>query len=222
MGKKIIVYVSDRNLRFGIGIAIFLTYMIFSLKVSIPVFPSDTNQLLQITFIGLALGTDAFSLSIGIGMKRICAYDILKTSVIIGIFHVIMPLIGLLLGEILGTALGVYAKYIGSILIALIGVNMLIESCKDNGEKDCDKKIVGWSLIILAISVSLDALTVGLGLGTIGFSLPLAVGIIGIFGGVMTSIGLIFGRYLGAWFGEKSEFVGGIVLIILGLRILLS
>lgn len=222
MGKKLIVYISNKSIKLVLGIVLLVLYLSLLSRVNIPAFSLGTNQLLQVFFIGLALGTDAFSLSVGIGMKRVCGYDIIKTSIVIGIFHILMPLIGLVLGEILGSVLGIYAKYLGSLLIALIGVNMIYECLKCNGVEDCDKKLVGWSLIVLAISVSLDALTVGLGLGTFRYPIPLVVGIIGLLGGLMTALGLMFGRYIGEWFGEKSEMVGGVVLIILGLKMLLS
>lgn len=222
MGKKLIVYISNKSIKLVLGIGLLVLCLSLLFRINMPAFSLENNQFLQVLFIGLALGTDAFSLSIGIGMKRVCGYDILKTSVVIGIFHVIMPLTGLMLGEILGSVLGTFAKYLGSLLIAFIGVNMLYQFSKSDSERNCDKKLVGWSLIILATSVSLDALTVGLGLGTFRYPIPLVVGIIGLLGGLMTAIGLMFGRYLGEWFGEKSEMVGGVVLVILGIKMLLS
>lgn len=223
LGKKMIVYISERTLKVFLGIILVFIYFGLISKVQIPAFGAGVYpvQIIHLVVMGLALGTDAFSLSIGIGMKKVCAYDILKTSFVIGVFHVIMPLIGMFLGDFLGSFLGIYAKYVGSLLVIIIGANMLYE-CLKGEDGDCDKKLLGWSLVMLALSVSLDALTVGFGLGTYGFPIPLVVGVFGLLGGVMTAIGLIFGRFIGRWFGEKSEIIGGAVLIILGIKMLLS
>ncbi len=219
MAKKMIIYVSHKALKAMGAIFFALFFFHFVQRIDVPTYEPGlyNKQLLSLVLIGVALGTDAFSLSVGIGMRRVCAYDILKTSIVIGIFHVIMPLIGIVLGNIFGEYLGVYAKYIGSVMIIFIGGNMIYESLKGKDE-DCEQRLMGWGLIFLAISVSIDALTIGFGLGTYGFSVPLVVLIIGLFGGFMTAIGLTFGMYIGEWIGDKSEIAGGLVLISLGLK----
>lgn len=72
-------------------------------------------------------------------------------------------------------------------------------------------------LILAAASVSLDALTVGFGLGTLHANLAVTVITMGVVAGLMTGAGLILGRKVGAWLGEKAQFVGGIVLIAIGI-----
>ncbi|QNO15156.1 manganese efflux pump [Alkalicella caledoniensis] len=224
MGKKTIVYIRKKTSRV---LLVFLMagIMIWMLpQIEIPAFKDSANifseQFLALVLMGIALGTDAFSLSIGIGMKKVCAVDIIKTSVVIGIFHIIMPLGGMILGEVFGAVLGIYAFYIGRLLIIFIGANMIYESYKGS-EKPCEDKLIGLSLILLAFSVSLDALTIGFGLGAFGFSIPLVIAVFGFFGATMTAIGLSFGRYIGGWIGERSEMIGGTVLVVLGIKMLL-
>ncbi|SET07594.1 manganese efflux pump MntP family protein [Anaerobranca gottschalkii] len=219
MGKKVVIYITKKSMKMALVLITLFIYFALTAGLEIPAFNTDSHSLalVQVILMGLALGTDAFSLSIGIGMTKICLYKITQISCLIGFFHVVMPLIGVLLGELLGTALGEYGKYVGSFLIVIIGINMIYETRK--GKKDVfNIKLTGWSLIILAFSVSIDALTVGFGLGTVGFPLYLVVGIFGLLGGIMTAIGLTFGWFIGEWFGERSEFFGGLVLILLGIK----
>lgn len=221
MGKKVVIYISKKSMKMALAVFTIIIYFALTAGLEVPAFNITDNylELIQVILMGLALGTDAFSLSIGIGMTKICLYQTAQISCIIGFFHVIMPLIGFLLGELLGIALGEYAKYIGSFLIVIIGINMIYETTKNN-KNVFNTKLTGWSLIILAFSVSIDALTVGFGLGTIGFPLYLVVGIFGFLGGIMTAIGLTFGCFIGQWFGERSEFFGGLVLILLGIKMI--
>ena len=224
MGRKTIIYVRRKTTT--LFLIFIMTFSMFWLlpQVEVPAFYGQgslfTQQFLALVLMGIALGTDAFSLSIGIGMKKVCAVDVIKTSIVIGIFHVLMPLAGMMLGEIFGSFLGIYAFYIGRFLIIFIGASMIYESFKSN-DRPCHNRLMGWSLILLAFSVSLDALTIGFGLGTFGFSVPLVITVFGLFGGLMTAIGLCFGRYIGGWIGERSEMIGGLILIILGIKLLL-
>jgi putative Mn2+ efflux pump MntP len=191
---------------------------------------------LTLLFVAVALGTDAFSMAIGIGTCRmIRGRKILLMAGVVAIFHVIMPLIGLFLGSLLGRALGDIAAIIGAIVLVLIGLHMIKEGLKgEHGEllpggmaqvTDADKcgsrPLVitsGWGLIALAAGVSLDALTVGFGLGTIAVNISLTVITIGLTAGLMTAAGLVFGRHLGEWFGEKAVILGGVILIGIGIH----
>jgi len=176
------------------------------------------------SFIGLllvaiALGTDAFSLAIGIGMRGVRNRQIWILSGTVFLFHVVMPLIGVVLGQLLGELVGKYAVWIGAGVIILIGLNMVRQSLMP-GESILETSLEGWGLFILGLSVSLDALSVGLGLGALSVqTLQITAGTIGIVAGLMTATGLIFGRYLGQWFGTRAEFVGGLVLIAVGIKL---
>jgi putative Mn2+ efflux pump MntP len=195
--------------------------------------------------IALALGTDAFSLSIGIGMRGVRNRQVLLLSVTVLLFHVFMPLIGVVLGQILGEMVGRYAAWIGAGVIILIGLKMIRQAllpqeqvlsfsqlgrgeraslskssnCASNSKLK-NSSLEGWGLIILGLSVSLDALSAGLGLGALSVQrLQVTVGVIGIAAGLMTATGLIFGRYLGQWFGTRAELVGGLVLVAVGIKL---
>lgn len=175
--------------------------------------------IIELLLVAVALGTDAFSLSIGIGMRGISNQQIWRMSGTVLLFHIFMPLIGVLLGKLLGELIGLYASWVGAGLIVLIGLNMVRQSLTSK-EPVSEACIQGWGLLVLSFCVSLDALSVGLGLGTLfDQRLPLTVLTIGLMAGLMTATGLIFGRYLGKWFAERAELIGGLVLIAVGINL---
>ncbi|WP_350343546.1 manganese efflux pump MntP family protein [Proteinivorax tanatarense] len=228
MSKRIFIFHLTPKKIIPIITPIMIVSLFLISRINIEVFTGSSSfnwgELLSLILIAMALGTDAISLCVGVGMKKLPAKEIIKVSVVIGLFHIFMPLIGLFFGQIFGRMLGELAQYLGSIIIVLIGANMIYESLKEDKEDDSDKcsnnNLTGLSLLMLALGVSLDALSVGFSLGTLGFSTLVVVLTFGFFGGVMSAIGLIFGKYIGAVMGNNAEKIGGFVLIGLGIKII--
>ncbi|NPV26712.1 MAG: manganese efflux pump [Firmicutes bacterium] len=196
-------------------------------------------NLSTLLLVAIALGTDALSVAIGIGISGIRRRDIALLSGVISFFHVLMPLIGLFLGSVLGVMIGQYAALIGAGGLVLIGLQMVwhhlpeqaptVVSWQEWRERSgrvavtatrCYAPTLG-GMVVLAGSVSLDALSVGFSLGTIRVNLPFAVMTMGVVAGLMTVVGLVFGRRLGGWLGEKAGVVGGAILVLIGVRMLL-
>ena len=192
-------------------------------------------EFLTILLIAVALGADAFSMAIGIGTCNIRYRQMIIISLVVLIFHVVMPLIGLYLGALAGSVIGRIAEIIGALVLAIIGILMLREGIKGDDGEGVSKALkslglvskegnvltvtIGfWACIVLAAGVSLDALTVGFGLGTLDFNLTLTVLTIGLVAGIMTALGFLFGKKLGGWLGDKAQIVGGVVLIGVGIR----
>lgn len=175
----------------------------------------------------LALGTDAFSVAMALGVKRCRLREIIKLSLTIGVFHILMPLLGLYGGSFLKQIiarnfvfngdLDYIFNLIGAGLLALIGFYMIIENFWQQEEEIKQLEITGLSLIILAVSVSMDALTVGISLGMLDFPLT-AVFIFGVTATVMMGSGLYLGSHIGHWLGDDAQIVGGIALIFLGIH----
>lgn len=188
----------------------------------VAVLPS-LSQVLALLLMAAALGTDAMSLAIGIGLRGVSRREGLRTCVVIGLFHVIMPLIGTWAGGFLSRLTGDIARAAGAGIVAFIGIRMLW-GCLKNRDEDCDIqiKLSGMSLCLLALSVSLDALSVGLGLGTMGYNIYLTAILFGLFGAGMTALGLFMGHKLGKFLGRYGEAVGGSVLIILAIKMFLE
>lgn len=185
--------------------------------------------------LSIALGTDAFSMALGIGTAGVRWRRIFEISAIVSLFHVFMPLTGLLLGAFLGRVVGNVATVIGALIVIIIGAQMLWESVKpqlvqlgwlgeEPGDGPADLKVATgfWAMSVLAGSVSMDALSVGFSLGTFKANLITTVLVMGAVAGIMTGAGFIFGRQLGSWFGTKAQALGGVVLLVIGIKLLVT
>lgn len=170
--------------------------------------------------LAVALGTDAFSLCVGIGLAGVNRRQIMLISVTVLLFHVFMPLTGWVVGELAGNMLGRAASIIGSLILVYLGMRMVWSTWRNGGGGEPNViRFSFWGLILLGASVSLDALSVGFTLGTRQVNLLLTAGIIGIVAGAMTAAGLVFGRFLGSWVGEKAQFLGGLILVGIGVKL---
>ncbi|MHB1125875.1 MAG: manganese efflux pump MntP [Bacillota bacterium] len=197
-------------------------------------------NIITVLAVAVALGTDAFSMAFGIGMGGIKTKRLLTISGVVSIFHVVMPLIGLTLGAVLGKALGQMATALGALVLLFIGLQMIWGSLKPERLalsfvaarreipmlKAKSPHAAGdgslWGIITLAGGVSLDALSVGFGLGTLQTNLLLTVSIFGLVAGLMTASGFLFGRHLGAWIGGRAKALGGLILVIIAIRLFLG
>ncbi|HPZ91149.1 MAG: manganese efflux pump [Firmicutes bacterium] len=180
------------------------------------------RQLLPLLLLAAALGTDAMSLSVGIGLRGVTLREILRLSGVIGLFHVFMPLIGAWGGQYLGQLAGEPARWVGAAVVAFIGVRM-IRDCLGNGDGDkCQYVLTGLPLLLLAASVSIDALSVGFSLGALGYNIFVAATLFGLVGAAMTAAGLLFGGRIGRSIGDRGGVLGGCVLVALAVHMLLE
>lgn len=192
-------------------------------------------DLAWVVAVAVALGADAFSLSLAIGLSGIRRRMMLRLSLVVAVFHVAMPLIGMLLGQALGAILGRYASLIGALVLIGLGGRMLYKVYRPGKESFSfgearaalvpnklapDVSLSGLGIFVFAASVSLDALSVGFSLGTIKTDIFLTVMIIGAIAGLMTGTGLVLGRMLGTWLGDKAELLGGLALVLVGIKLL--
>jgi len=184
--------------------------------------------------LAVALGADAFSVAVSIGMQGVRKLLILELSGVVALFHVFMPLIGLALGGTLGRVMGDAAAIIGALVLILIGGGMLREVIKTNLPRPAGAKkpslvpqnlpvFMGlWGMAAMAFSVSLDALSVGFGLGTTGVNLLFTVLAMGLAAGLMTAAGLLLGGYIGHKVEGRARLLGGLILVAVGVRMLLA
>ena len=190
------------------------------------------EQFITIMLVAMVLGADSFSLAMGMGLRGVTRSYEYKFSSMVGIFHVIMPLIGLTLGMAAGNLLGVWAARLGAAVLAFMGGDLIWKGYKEiqphffkfsQGKGMIEKKhdrADGWiNLTLLTTSVSIDALTVGFSLGTL-FTLPIyyPVLMIGSVAGIMTMAGFKGGKLFSRMIGTYAEIAGGIVLIALALK----
>lgn len=173
-----------------------------------------------VLFIAIALGMDAFSMSIGVGMQGISTYQTGQLSLTVGILHIVLPLLGIYLGQVLGTVAGDIAGYIGAAVLILLGAKMIYEEFKPGNDDEEMDPLSGWQFVILPVSVSLDSLSIGFSLGTFGVTrMMMITGIFGVIAALMTAAGVYLGVKIGHSI-EKTSILGGGILIILGLKML--
>jgi putative Mn2+ efflux pump MntP len=190
---------------------------------------------LAVIMVAVALGTDAFSLAAGLALGGLRGRRVVYFTATVGVFHIIMPLTGLYLGLLTGRLLGRVAAVIGALVLATIGGLMLREAFTARREAGGlatrmlravpgQGGVIGGlgAIVLMAGSVSLDALSVGFGLGTIRVNLPLTVLTMGLIAALMTGLGFLAGRRLGDYLGGRAEFIGGLILIAIGILMLLE
>lgn len=167
-----------------------------------------------------ALGTDAFSLCVGIGMAGINRKQMLLITITILVFHIFMPLAGWFTGELAGSLLGRAASVIGSLLLVYLGFRMMrTTQLKEQESGISTIKFNMLGLALLGASVSMDALSVGFTLGARQVDLLRTAVTIGLVAGAMTAAGLVFGRFMSGLVGERAQFLGGLILIGIGIKL---
>lgn len=180
---------------------------------------SIMGELVTLLIMALALGMDAFSVGLGMGLIKLRLRQIFYIGVTIGVFHIWMPLVGMLIGRLLTDTFGTIATLLGGGLLILLGIQMVVASFKKDDEPLITP--VGFGLIVFALSVSLDSFSVGLSLGIYGAKTFLTVAIFGIVSMVLTWIGLLVGKRVQNWLGSYSEALGGAILLAFGIKLLL-
>ncbi len=180
-------------------------------------------DILEVVFISISLAMDAFAVSIckGLSMKKIDWKKALIIALYFGIFQGLMPVIGFFLGTSFTNMVSSIDHWIAFILLAGIGGDMIKESFDDEVEKRNDK-VDFKTMIILAIATSIDALAVGITFAFLEVNLIQAVCLIGIITFVVFILGVKIGNKFGDKFQNKAELFGGIVLILIGIKILLE
>lgn len=183
--------------------------------------------LIEIFIVACGLSMDAFAVSVckGLCMKRLYWSRALLIALFFGVFQGVMPLIGWALGSAFASVIEPIDHWVAFILLALIGAKMLIDGIRDQDEVDCSTepgRVDLKELFMLAIATSIDALAVGISLAFLGVNIILAACIIGVTTFVLSLIGVGIGRVFGSRFERGATIAGGIVLILIGLKILLE
>lgn len=175
------------------------------------------NALITTLIVGISLSMDAFSLSLVYGTTKINKKDKLLLSSIVGIYHFIMPLIGLYFGYLIIKYIPINLNYIVLLIFLIIGLELIISSIKEKQGVFLTNII---NYILFGLSVSIDSFTVGLALNVINNN-HLQVSIIFcLISGLFTYIGLNIGNKLNIKYGKISTIIGGLILILLSISYL--
>lgn len=166
-----------------------------------------------IILIAISLSMDAFSLSLAYGTLNINKKDIYLLSSIVGIYHFFMPLIGMFFGSLLLNIIPITPNIMVGIVLIFIGIEMIEES-----KKEQEVKIMNFfELLLFGLAVSLDSFSIGLGLKSISNHYWVCALTFSLFSTVFTYCGLIFGKKINNKIGGLSTFIGGIILILIGI-----
>lgn len=180
---------------------------------------------LSILLIAIGLSADCFAVALGgsISMKTLSRLQIFRVSLAFGLFQALMPVLGWLAGQTLVKIIADYDHWVAFILLAIVGGRMIWESFRSEESRSENADITkGVLLLTLSVATSIDALVVGLSFAFLEISIITASLTIGTVALVVTAIGFQLGRKLGSLIGRRAEALGGIVLIGIGLRILLT
>ena len=176
----------------------------------------------EILVLAFVLGIDAFSVALAVGTGGSTFRQTFRLSFHFGLFQFLMPIIGWLLGRNVISLVQRYDHWIAFALLFIIGAKMIYEAFRHIPEKVSKDRTRKWSLVALSVATSIDALGAGIGMGILNTSLLYPCVIIGITAAVMTLIGIKLGSIMSAVIGSRMEAVGGVVLILLSLKMLLS
>lgn len=184
--------------------------------------------LVEIFLVGVGLSMDAFAVAIckGLAMPRVDRKQTLLIGLYFGLFQAVMPLTGWLLGSQFARRVTKMAPWIAFVLLAWIGGSMIRESLskKEEEEKAEPAELRHRELLMLAIATSIDALAVGVSFSMVELTVPIyaAAALIGCTTFAISVAGVFVGNLFGARYKNRAEFVGGAILILIGLKILLE
>lgn len=175
------------------------------------------SSFFTILLIGISLSMDAFSLALVYAIQGMTKKQKIILSIIVGIYHFIMPLIGLVFGTILSNINLISIDIIATIILIYIGIDLIISNFKKEDKLEINKT----GFLIFGLSVSIDSLTTGIGLKAITNKFILSSTIFSLTSLTFTYLGLILGNIISNKIGSYSKVIGGIVLIIIAIILFL-
>jgi len=183
---------------------------------------ASAGQWLTIGTIALAIGMDALSLGIGVGMSGVRRRDMLRLSGLVGLFQMLCRALGLAVGGWLSQRMGSMAILLGGLLLFLWGAQMFISATRGETLSLPTRPGASFSMwVLLAFSVSVDSLSVGFSMGLFSVNLLWALAAFGLCGFGMSLTGLVVGRHVGQYLGMAGAMVGGLILMMFGVILLL-
>ena len=183
-------------------------------------------SIFELFLIAVGLSMDAFAVAIckGLATGRVKLGQMVIVGLWFGIFQALMPLIGYLLGVNFSTLIQSIDHWIAFILLGLIGANMIREAVGGD-EECCNEEDASYSIramLPLAIATSIDALAVGVSFAFLSVDIVPAVSFIGVCTFILSAFGVKIGSVFGLRFKKKAEIAGGVILILMGAKILLE
>ena len=183
----------------------------------------------ELIILAVGLSMDAFAVAIckGLSMKKVSFKEMAIVGLWFGGFQALMPLIGYFLGEAFEKYIEQIDHWVAFVLLVLIGALMIKESFEKEEKKEEEKEdsspLAFKTMLTMAIATSIDALAVGISFGILpDVNITVAVSSIGIITFILSAVGVKIGNVFGAKYKSKAEFAGGLILVLLGIKILLE
>lgn len=183
--------------------------------------------IVELVLVSIGLAMDAFAVAIckGLGMKKLNLKHCSIIALFFGVFQAAMPLLGWFLGKQFAGYIASFDHWVAFLLLCFIGIKMVMDALKkdDEQETQCTDTLDLKELTILAIATSIDALAVGITLALLpGTNIWLSISVIGLITFVLSFGGVVIGNKFGSKYEKKAELAGGIILILMGCKILLE
>lgn len=178
---------------------------------------------IEILIIAVGVSMDAFAVSVckGLSVQQLRPKHAGMTALWFGGFQAMMPLIGYFVGVSFAGFVSSVDHWIAFILLGIIGGNMLKESF-GKGEENVAPDFSFRTMLAMAVATSIDALAVGVSFAFLNVNIWQAVLLIGVTTGLFSAVGVYIGNMFGSRYKSKAEFVGGVILIVMGLKILIE
>lgn len=182
--------------------------------------------IVELLLVAVGLSMDAFAVAVckGLGMKRLNMRTAAVLALFFGGFQALMPLVGWLLGSQFMWLIEPVDHWVAFVLLVFIGAKMLWEALHDDEDCDCEdtSRIDLREYLMLAIATSIDALAVGISFAALSVDIVPAVSLIGLVTFALTLVGVAVGHFFGSRYERPASIAGGVVLILIGAKILLE
>ena len=177
-----------------------------------------------ILLLAISMAMDAFAVCLGVGTQQRVSgrRATFRLAWHFGVFQFLMPVVGWFAGRTVLQYISAYDHWIAFGLLGFVGVRMIRSGLDPQAEGHTSDPSRGWSLVLLAVATSIDALAVGFSLGVMGVTIWYPAVVIGVVTGLISWLGIRLGNRLGLKFGKRMEIAGGVLLILIGLRILVQ
>ena len=179
---------------------------------------------LSILLIAIGMAMDAFSVSLGIGTTHLATSlrPTFRLSFHFGFFQFFMPILGWLAGNSIAALISDFDHWVAMVLLSIVGVRMIRSGLDPNQQPPTNDPSRGGTLIMLSVATSIDAFAIGLSLAMLGLNILYPSIVIGVVTAGLSLAGLFIGHQLGTKFGKRMEILGGMILIGIGLRVLIT
>jgi len=171
--------------------------------------------------VAVALAMDAFAVAVaaGISLDQLTKRRLFRLGFHFGLFQALMPIIGWFTGLAIHGLIEAFDHWVAFGLLAFIGIRMISGAFREGDDTMSTDPTKGWTLVFLSVATSIDAFAVGLTFAMIGSTIAVPALVIGIVAAVLTVVGMCLGRRIGILWGKRVEVIGGIVLVLIGARI---